>query len=56
MDIYRRLIPQALAALRDGGWLLMEHGWDKLWLEYATARMELGATAKEAIAAVEEAD
>jgi hypothetical protein len=36
--------------------LLMEHGWDEFWLEYATARMALGATAKEAIATVEEAD
>ena len=36
--------------------LLVEYGWDRLWLESATARMELGATAKEAIAAVDEAD
>jgi hypothetical protein len=36
--------------------LLMEHGWDKHWLEYAMMRMELGATAKEVIVAVEQAD
>jgi release factor glutamine methyltransferase len=27
LDIYRRLIPQALAALRPGGWLVMEIGY-----------------------------
>jgi len=27
MDIYRRLIPQARAALRPGGWLVMEMGY-----------------------------
>jgi release factor glutamine methyltransferase len=26
LDIYERLIPQALAALKPGGWLLMEIG------------------------------
>ncbi|MCU1310979.1 MAG: [protein release factor]-glutamine N5-methyltransferase, partial [Candidatus Angelobacter sp.] len=27
LDIYRRLIPQALASLKPGGWLLMEIGF-----------------------------
>jgi len=30
LDIIRRLIPQALEALRDGGWLLMEIGYSQL--------------------------
>lgn len=36
--------------------LLMEHGWDKEWLEDAMERMEQGATAKEALEAVEQID
>lgn len=29
LDDYRRLIPQAFAALAPGGWLLLEHGYDQ---------------------------
>jgi hypothetical protein len=33
--------------------LLLEHGWDKGWLEDAAARMEKGESAKEAMEAIE---
>jgi hypothetical protein len=36
--------------------LLLEHGWDKGWLEYATARMQKGESAREAIEAIEKAE
>ena len=35
---------------------MMEHGWDKEWLEDAMERMEQGATAKEALEPVEQID
>jgi len=47
LDIYRRLIPQAHAALKPGGWLLMEIGYS---IEAAVCRLlgewtEIGAVA-----------
>lgn len=29
LDIFRRLLPQALVALKPGGWLVAEHGFDQ---------------------------
>jgi len=29
LDIFRRLVPQALEALKPGGWLVAEHGFDQ---------------------------
>ena len=48
LDVFRRLVPQALESLRPGGWLLCEHGHDQGaatralcatgWTEVATAK------------------